>query len=57
MNLQSKFGYCMNTQTLNTCIALNVGWTELQTDIDSLCKLSCGDIPTYYSIGARPYLY
>ena len=30
MNLQSKFGYCMTTQTLN--IALFVNGTELRTD-------------------------
>ena len=32
MNLQSKFGYCMTTQTLNIALCKRDGFTDKQTD-------------------------
>ena len=32
MNLQSKFGYCITTQTLNIAHCLKAGWNYGQTD-------------------------
>ena len=32
MNLQSKFGYCITTQTLNIALYMLVGWNYGRTD-------------------------
>ena len=43
MNLQSKFGYCITTQTLNIALCKRDGITDRQTD-DQKTKMTPGHL-------------
>ena len=56
MNLQSKFGYCINTQTLNISLCKRDGIADRQTDGQKDDPITRCPWRTFQAWGVKNYL-